>query len=136
MRNVTLPRYPSLAKDHVNAHTEGPVRTPESLYRLIDLLRLLRPSPCALRRAERPDRYYQAAVAILFAIFFDAFDGRVARLTRTQSEFGTQLDSLADVISFGVGPSAKLLWLSGLAATVGFYWDSLLSFLFSACGAM
>ena len=55
-----------------------------------------------------PDRFYQAALAILFAIFFDAFDGRVARLTKTQSEFGMQLDSLADVVSFGVAPALLL----------------------------
>jgi CDP-diacylglycerol--serine O-phosphatidyltransferase len=81
----------------------------------------------------RPDRYYQAAVAILFAIFFDAFDGRVARLTRTQSEFGTQLDSLADVISFGVAPA--LLLYKWALEPLGF-WGLFLSFAFSACGAL
>ena len=48
---------------------------------------------------------YRASQAICLAIFFDLADGRVARLTRTQSEFGVQLDSLADVISFGVAPA-------------------------------
>jgi len=81
----------------------------------------------------RPDRYTQAAFAILFAIFFDAFDGRVARLTRTQSEFGTQLDSLADVISFGVAPA--LLLYKWALEPLGF-WGLFLSFAFSACGAM
>jgi len=47
----------------------------------------------------------QAALAILFAIPFDALDGRVARMTNTTSEFGKELDSLADVITFGVAPS-------------------------------
>ena len=51
-----------------------------------------------------PTRLYQAALAIFFGIFFDGFDGRVARLTKTQSMFGQELDSLADVISFGVAP--------------------------------
>lgn len=46
-----------------------------------------------------------AAIAILFAIPFDALDGRVARMTNTTSEFGKELDSLADVITFGVAPS-------------------------------
>ncbi len=46
-----------------------------------------------------PQQLYQAALAIFFAQFFDAFDGRVARMTKTQSDFGVQLDSLADVIS-------------------------------------
>lgn len=53
----------------------------------------------------QPDRFFLAAVAILFAGLFDAADGRVARITRTQSEFGVQLDSLADVISFGAAPA-------------------------------
>lgn len=47
---------------------------------------------------------YRASLLIIFAIFFDTIDGRVARLTRTQSAFGLQIDSLADVISFGVAP--------------------------------
>ncbi|MCA1664701.1 MAG: CDP-alcohol phosphatidyltransferase family protein, partial [Myxococcales bacterium] len=51
------------------------------------------------------DGLYQAAVAICFAYFFDLADGRVARLTKTQSDLGLQLDSLADVISFGVAPA-------------------------------
>jgi len=46
-----------------------------------------------------------AAKAIGFAIFFDGLDGRIARMTNTTSEFGKQLDSLADVITFGVAPA-------------------------------
>jgi CDP-diacylglycerol--serine O-phosphatidyltransferase len=46
-----------------------------------------------------------AAIAILFAIPFDSLDGRIARMTNTASEFGKELDSLADVITFGVAPS-------------------------------
>ena len=48
---------------------------------------------------------YRAAVLLIFAMLFDTMDGRVARMTKTQSAFGLQLDSLADVISFGVAPS-------------------------------
>ena len=46
-----------------------------------------------------------AAIAILFAIPFDALDGRIARLTNTTTDFGRELDSLADVITFGMAPS-------------------------------
>jgi CDP-diacylglycerol--serine O-phosphatidyltransferase len=46
-----------------------------------------------------------AAIAILFAIPFDALDGRIARMTNTVSDFGRELDSLADVITFGIAPS-------------------------------
>jgi CDP-diacylglycerol---serine O-phosphatidyltransferase len=48
---------------------------------------------------------YRAAVLLIFAMLFDLMDGRVARMTKTQSAFGLQLDSLADVISFGVAPA-------------------------------
>src|ERR1039457_4040243 len=52
-----------------------------------------------------------AAIAIIFAIPFDALDGRIARLTNTTSEFGKELDSLADAITFGVAPALlALIW--------------------------
>jgi CDP-diacylglycerol--serine O-phosphatidyltransferase len=50
-------------------------------------------------------RFEQAAVAIFIAMILDGLDGRVARMTRTQSEFGAQYDSLSDMVSFGVAPS-------------------------------
>jgi CDP-diacylglycerol--serine O-phosphatidyltransferase len=53
-----------------------------------------------------------AAKAIGFAILFDGLDGRIARLTHTESDFGKELDSLADVITFGVAP-ALLAWMWG-----------------------
>ncbi|MGB7265702.1 MAG: phosphatidylcholine/phosphatidylserine synthase, partial [Terracidiphilus sp.] len=46
-----------------------------------------------------------AAIAILFAIPFDALDGRIARMTNTTSDFGKELDSLADIVTFGMAPS-------------------------------
>lgn len=52
-----------------------------------------------------PRHFDYAALAILFAIPFDALDGRIARMTNTTSDFGRELDSLADVITFGVAPS-------------------------------
>jgi CDP-diacylglycerol--serine O-phosphatidyltransferase len=52
-----------------------------------------------------------AAIAILIAIPMDSLDGRIARMTNTASEFGKELDSLADAISFGVAPSLlALIW--------------------------
>ena len=47
----------------------------------------------------------QAALAIGFAVLFDGLDGRIARMTNTSSDFRRELDSLADVITFGVAPS-------------------------------
>ena len=49
--------------------------------------------------------FYAGAVAILVAMVFDGLDGRVARLTGTNSAFGAQYDSLADMVSFGVAPA-------------------------------
>ncbi len=53
-----------------------------------------------------------ATVAIGFAVLFDGLDGRIARMTNTTSEFGRELDSLADVVTFGVAP-AFLAWMWG-----------------------
>lgn len=50
-------------------------------------------------------RFEQAAVAILVAMVLDGLDGRVARLTNTQSAFGAEYDSLSDMVSFGVAPA-------------------------------
>src|SRR3954464_6006956 len=55
--------------------------------------------------AQSEDDFYRAALLIVFAMFFDTIDGRVARMTKTQSAFGLQIDSLADIVSFGVAPS-------------------------------
>jgi CDP-diacylglycerol--serine O-phosphatidyltransferase len=80
-----------------------------------------------------PLQLYQAALAIFFAMFFDAFDGRVARMTKTQSDFGVQLDSLADVISFGAAPSLLVYkWALAPLGVAGL----LVSFSFAACGAL
>lgn len=80
-----------------------------------------------------PAQLYQAALAIFFAMFFDGFDGRVARLTKTQSQFGVELDSLADVVSFGAAPALLVykwaLWNLGFLGIV-------ISFMFAACGAL
>jgi CDP-diacylglycerol--serine O-phosphatidyltransferase len=74
-----------------------------------------------------------AAMLIFVAAFFDGIDGRVARLTGSTSAFGEQLDSLADVISFGVAP-AFLVYHWGLS---GYGRAGLLvSFLFAVCGAL
>jgi CDP-diacylglycerol---serine O-phosphatidyltransferase len=53
-----------------------------------------------------------AAKAIGFAVLFDGLDGRIARMTKTTSDFGRELDSLADVITFGIAP-ALLAWAWG-----------------------
>jgi CDP-diacylglycerol--serine O-phosphatidyltransferase len=80
-----------------------------------------------------PAQLYQASIAIIFAMFFDGFDGRVARLTKTQSQFGVELDSLADVVSFGVVPAMLVYrWALSSLGFAGIF----ISFAFAACGAL
>ena len=55
--------------------------------------------------AATADRFEQAAIAIVVAMLLDGFDGRVARMTQTTSEFGSHYDSISDMVSFGVAPS-------------------------------
>jgi CDP-diacylglycerol--serine O-phosphatidyltransferase len=79
------------------------------------------------------EKWIGASISIFFSNFFDTFDGRVARLTKTQSEFGTEMDSLADVISFGVAPAFVVyLWMLKELGTPGV----VISFLFAMCGAL
>lgn len=62
-------------------------------------------------RAADASFFDRAALAILLAVLFDGLDGRIARMTNTSSAFGKELDSLADVITFGVAPSLlAYLW--------------------------
>src|SRR5258706_7761880 len=79
------------------------------------------------------DELFQAAIAICFAFFFDLTDGRVARLTRTQSNLGLQLDSLADMVSFGVAP-ALLVYKWGLSRFG--LWGVVIAFVFCAAAAL
>lgn len=84
---------------------------------------------------ERPgdDDLYRAAVLLIFAMLFDLMDGRVARMTKTQSAFGVQIDSLADIISFGVAPSLLVYqWTSAHHPHAALA----VSFLFTGCGAV
>lgn len=62
--------------------------------------------------ASAPQHFDHAAIAIGFAVVFDGLDGHIARMTNTASDFGRELDSLADVITFGVAP-AILAWIWG-----------------------
>lgn len=84
--------------------------------------------------------YSAAVVGVIVAGFLDGLDGRVARLTNTQSAFGVQYDSLSDLISFGLAPSllafnwslASMSEMGPLAGKLGW----LAAFLFAACAAL
>ncbi len=77
--------------------------------------------------------YKQAAVAILIAMVMDTIDGRLARRWHVSSEFGKELDSLADLISFGVAP-ALLLYSSVLYLLGG--GGLIVAIVFALCGAV
>lgn len=74
-----------------------------------------------------------AAHAIFVAVIMDALDGRVARMTNTQSAFGAEYDSLSDIVSFGVAP-ALVVYSWSLTSLGKIGW--LGAFLYAACGAL
>ncbi|HEY6660451.1 MAG TPA: CDP-alcohol phosphatidyltransferase family protein, partial [Pyrinomonadaceae bacterium] len=80
-----------------------------------------------------------AAIAIGWALLFDMLDGRIARLTKTTTEIGIQLDSIADVVTFGIAPAVlAYVWGYGTTLTEGSDLHRLawfLSFMFLMCGA-
>ncbi|HWO00912.1 MAG TPA: CDP-diacylglycerol--serine O-phosphatidyltransferase [Blastocatellia bacterium] len=82
------------------------------------------------------EHFDRAAITIGFAALFDLLDGRVARMTNTTSEFGLELDSIADVVSFGIAPAVlAFAWGYGqLPDLHNFGWAA--SFLFLICGAL
>jgi CDP-diacylglycerol--serine O-phosphatidyltransferase len=93
-----------------------------------------------------PNQHFAtAAKALGFAVFFDGLDGRIARMTNTTSDFGRELDSLADVITFGIAP-AVLAFVWGVLFVVNTGNSQLISnlhragylvaFLYLLCGSV
>ena len=78
-------------------------------------------------------QYADAAIAIFVAMLFDGLDGRVARLTNTQSSFGEQYDSMADMLSFCVAPALLVyFWQFSDLGKIGW----LGAFVYTAAGAL
>lgn len=78
-------------------------------------------------------RFEAAAIGIFAALVFDGLDGRIARLTHTQSKFGAEFDSLSDMVSFGVAPA--LVMFSWALQDLGkFGWT--VAFIYVACAAL
>ena len=77
--------------------------------------------------------FEHAAVAIFIAMVLDGLDGRVARMTHTQSEFGAEYDSLSDMVSFGVAPS--LLMYEWAFRDMG-KWGWFAAFIYCVCAAL
>jgi CDP-diacylglycerol--serine O-phosphatidyltransferase len=79
------------------------------------------------------DRFEQAAIGIFCAMVLDSLDGRVARMTNTQSAFGEQMDSLSDMVSFGAAP-ALIVYEWALRGMGKLGW--LVAFIYCACAAL
>ena len=75
----------------------------------------------------------KAAIGVFCALVLDSLDGRVARMTKTQSAFGEQMDSLSDMVSFGAAPALiSYMWaLQGLGR-----WGWMAAFVYCACAAL
>lgn len=74
-----------------------------------------------------------AGIAVFVAMVMDTLDGRIARLTHTQTPFGAELDSLSDMVSFGIAP-ALIVYIWGLGSLGKPGW--LVAFIFAATGAL
>ncbi|UOG91868.1 MAG: CDP-diacylglycerol--serine O-phosphatidyltransferase [Candidatus Thiothrix sulfatifontis] len=85
-------------------------------------------------------KFEAAAIAVFIAMILDGLDGRVARMTNTQTEFGAQYDSLADLISFGVAPGLVMYqWALVHLQSAGVAWGKagwLAAFVYVACAAL
>ncbi len=77
--------------------------------------------------------FSSACIAVFVAMLLDGLDGRVARMTNTQSKFGEQYDSLADMVTFGVAPAmVAYSWALNDLGKVGW----MVAFIYAACGAL
>ena len=85
-------------------------------------------------------RFEHAAIAIFVAMILDGVDGRVARMTNTQSDFGAQYDSLSDMVSFGLAPALVMYkWSLASMVSLGWQWGKIgwiTAFVYTACAAM
>ncbi len=88
------------------------------------------------REGEITEHYYWAIIAILAACLFDVLDGRVARLGGQESPFGRELDSIADIVSFGVAPALLVhdIVLKDIETPAGLGW--LIASAYLVCGAL
>lgn len=85
-------------------------------------------------------QFEKAAIAVFIAMILDGLDGRVARWTNTQSEFGEQYDSLSDLISFGLAPAIIMFqWALVFMRDVSVAWGKIgwmAAFIYVACAAL
>lgn len=123
------------AQDNMAANNERPVSSlPKGIYMLPNLVTLaaLFGGFYAIVMAMN-DHFGYAVVGIFCAMVLDSLDGRVARMTNTQSAFGEQMDSLSDMVSFGVAPA--LVAYAWALKDVG-RWGWMAAFVYCSCAAL
>ncbi len=83
-------------------------------------------------------QFEQACAALFFAGIFDGLDGRVARITNTQSDFGKEYDSMSDLVSFGMAPAILVYtWVADVTPVIrSLPMSWLVTFFFVACAAL
>ena len=85
-------------------------------------------------------RFEHAAIAIFIAMILDGLDGRVARLTNTQTQFGAEYDSLSDMVSFGIAPALIMYeWSLSSMVELGWQWGKIgwmVAFIYTASAAL
>ncbi len=128
------PAFSSQDKDDAAAQLEQRIQRRRGIYLLPNLL-----TTAALCSgfyailASMDGKFEAAAIAIFVAMVFDGLDGRVARMTNTESEFGVQYDSLSDMVSFGVAPAVVCYsWMLQDLGKLG--WAA--AFLYVSCAAL
>ena len=129
-----MPRSPSERADDVDAGNVSPRKPPKGIYVLPNMITLaaLFGGFYSVVMAMN-GRFDLATIGVFCAMVLDSLDGRVARMTNTQSAFGEQMDSLSDMVSFGAAPALIAYeWsLKGLGR-----WGWIAAFVYCACAAL
>jgi CDP-diacylglycerol---serine O-phosphatidyltransferase len=120
--------------DPIETHEEAPSRMRKGIYVLPNLFTLAALFGGFYAIVMAMNNQYESAVIGVFAsMVLDSLDGRVARMTNTQTEFGAQMDSLADMVSFGAAPA--LITYEWVLKDLG-RWGWFAAFVYCACAAL
>ncbi len=134
--NVLLEPAEALEQDEAKAQADKSTQGPrhKGIYLLPNLVTTIALfSGFYAILASMDGKFEAAAIAIFVAMVFDGLDGRVARMTNTQSDFGVEYDSLSDMVSFGVAPAVVCYsWMLSDLGKVG--WAA--AFLYVSCAAL
>ena len=125
---MNLPQPPSEPSDEVPSRLRKGIYVLPNLFTLAALFGGFYAIVMAMN-----NHYESAAIGVFAAMVLDSLDGRVARMTNTQSAFGAQMDSLADMVSFGAAPA--LISYEWALKDLG-RWGWFAAFVYCACAAL